>query len=432
MMRRAAKLVVLALVAVGCGVRPRRRSCAATAGRCARSRSRPTGRPRSPAASTRPRSAGRSRATRPSRCCGSTTARSTRSRCCPTAASPPPAQDRRVALWAPGADRPATVLSGHEAPVVALAAAPDGALHRLGVVGSHRAPVAARRRRAARARRPPAERQRRRVHARRPRAGERRLRSHPAHLAARRRRADRSRRCRRRSTPSRSRRTARSSPAAPTARSISSRPSGEVRGALAAAETPIIALARLARRRAGRRRRHARLGRDHRSQQRARSTRTLVGPGLPVWSAAFLPDNRTLLTGGTDRMIRRWDARHRRADRRRRGRRRRRSARGLCRRSRRRGVSRLRRLPHAARRREPAAPARRSPAFSAAGSRPCPATAISEALKKLDIVWTPETVAKLFEVGPATYTPGTKMPEQTIGSAEDRAALVKFLEKATK
>ena len=36
--------------------------------------------------------------------------------------------------------------------------------------------------------------------------------------------------------------------------------------------------------------------------------RTLVGPGLPVWSAAFFPDGRTLLTGGTDRMIRRWDA----------------------------------------------------------------------------------------------------------------------------
>jgi len=36
--------------------------------------------------------------------------------------------------------------------------------------------------------------------------------------------------------------------------------------------------------------------------------RTLVGPGLPVWSATFFPDNRTLLTGGTDRMIRRWDA----------------------------------------------------------------------------------------------------------------------------
>ena len=41
----------------------------------------------------------------------------------------------------------------------------------------------------------------------------------------------------------------------------------------------------------------------------------------------------------------------------------------------------------------------------------------SDALKKLDIVWTPETVSKLFEIGPTAYTPGTKMPEQTIGSA---------------
>jgi cytochrome c len=56
----------------------------------------------------------------------------------------------------------------------------------------------------------------------------------------------------------------------------------------------------------------------------------------------------------------------------------------------------------------------------------------SEALKHMNIVWTPETVAKMFEVGPMTYTPGTKMPEQTIGSAEDRKALVEFLAKATK
>jgi cytochrome c len=60
-----------------------------------------------------------------------------------------------------------------------------------------------------------------------------------------------------------------------------------------------------------------------------------------------------------------------------------------------------------------------------------PGYKFSEALTKLEIVWTPETVSKLFEVGPATYTPGTKMPEQRIGAAEDRAALVKFLEKAT-
>ncbi len=36
--------------------------------------------------------------------------------------------------------------------------------------------------------------------------------------------------------------------------------------------------------------------------------RTLVGPGFPVWSVAFLPDSRTLLTGGADNIIRRWNA----------------------------------------------------------------------------------------------------------------------------
>jgi cytochrome c len=55
----------------------------------------------------------------------------------------------------------------------------------------------------------------------------------------------------------------------------------------------------------------------------------------------------------------------------------------------------------------------------------------SPALKKLDIIWTPETVSKLFELGPSIYTPGTKMPEQRLGAA-DMAALVKFLQKATR
>ena len=108
------------------------------------------------------------------------------------------------------------------------------------------------------------------------------------------------------------------------------------------------------RRRAGRGRRHPRLGRRSSSAPTRKLARTLVGPGLPVWSVAFLPDNRTLLTGGTDRMVRRWDATTGEhigavamggAGR---------SARGLCRRSRRRSLSRLRRLPHAdARRRQP-------------------------------------------------------------------------------
>ena len=50
----------------------------------------------------------------------------------------------------------------------------------------------------------------------------------------------------------------------------------------------------------------------------------------------------------------------------------------------------------------------------------------------MDIVWTSETLSKLFENGPAAYTPGTKMPEQRIDSAEDRNALVEFLKKATR
>src|SRR5215475_5098595 len=37
--------------------------------------------------------------------------------------------------------------------------------------------------------------------------------------------------------------------------------------------------------------------------------RTLAGRGLPVWSATFLPDNSTLLTGGGDGIIRHWSIR---------------------------------------------------------------------------------------------------------------------------
>ncbi len=75
--------------------------------------------------------------------------------------------------------------------------------------------------------------------------------------------------------------------------------------------------------------------------------RTLLGSGPSVWSVVFFPDNRTLLTGGADRMIRRWDSDNRRADRHNRDRRLRGSARRLCWRSGRAGVSRLRRLSYA-------------------------------------------------------------------------------------
>jgi len=95
-----------------------------------------------------------------------------------------------------------------------------------------------------------------------------------------------------------------------------------------------------------------------------------------------------------------------------------------------RGLSRLRGLPHVTRRPRPA---RRPHAGRAFGRRIAILRGydFSDALRRLDIVWTPETDARLFELGPIAYTPGTKMSEQRIGAAEDRAALVRFLQKAT-
>jgi cytochrome c len=159
--------------------------------------------------------------------------------------------------------------------------------------------------------------------------------------------------------------------------------------------------------------------------------RTLVGPGLPVWSVAFFPDDRTLLTGGADRVIRRWDA--------------------LTGEPIGNVVMGAPEDPLAAFAGDPGAEVfracvachtlhandgvRAGPTLAGIFGRriaTLPGYNFSEALKKLNIVWTPETISKLFEVGPMTYTPGTKMPEQKIGSAEDRAALVRFLAKATK
>lgn len=56
----------------------------------------------------------------------------------------------------------------------------------------------------------------------------------------------------------------------------------------------------------------------------------------------------------------------------------------------------------------------------------------SPALQQLDIVWTPRTVAELFEHGPEAYTPGSRMPEQRIAAPSDREALVEFLARASK
>jgi cytochrome c len=207
-------------------------------------------------------------------------------------------------------------------------------------------------------------------------------------------------------------------------------PKGELRGEIEAAQAPVIALALSGDGKhvaaAGIRGSVAIIDRASR-----RIERMLIGPGLPVWSAAFLPDNRTLVTGGADRVIRRWDA--------------------LTGEPIGAAVVGAPADPLAAYAGDPGAEVFRACVACHTlspdeGNRAGPTLAgifgrhiasqpgynFSAALKELDIVWTPETVAKLFEVGPAAYTPGTKMPEQTIGSPDERAALVRFLEKATK
>jgi len=203
---------------------------------------------------------------------------------------------------------------------------------------------------------------------------------------------------------------------------------GEMLGELAAGEAPIISIAispdgsLIAA--AGVRGSVAIIDRKSRTV-----LRTLVGPGLPVWSVVFLPDNKTLLTGGTDRVIRRWNARTGDhigsvaiAD----------SKDPLAAYKGDHGAD-VFRACVACHTLHPNEGVRAGPTLAGLFGRKIatqPDYNFSPALKKLGMVWTPETVAKLFEIGPMEYTPGTKMPEQKLGP-DDRTALVSFLEKAT-
>lgn len=56
-----------------------------------------------------------------------------------------------------------------------------------------------------------------------------------------------------------------------------------------------------------------------------------------------------------------------------------------------------------------------------------PGYAFSEALRESGVVWTRETLDRLFDLGPAVFAPGSKMPMQRIGSDVDRRDLVDFL-----
>jgi cytochrome c len=46
-------------------------------------------------------------------------------------------------------------------------------------------------------------------------------------------------------------------------------------------------------------------------------------------------------------------------------------------------------------------------------------------------VWTEQTVARLFEVGPDVMVPGSKMPLQRLPDARDRADLDTYLKRIT-
>lgn len=200
---------------------------------------------------------------------------------------------------------------------------------------------------------------------------------------------------------------------------------GQARGEIAVSETPLSSIA---------------LSRDGRLlaaagfkgtlaiiDREARQTlRKLEGPAFPVWSLGFSADGRELLTGGANRAVRRWVV-----------------ATGEP-------VSPVEAAAGdgvpAALRSHPGAEVfkacsachtltpddgnRAGPTLAKLYGRKiatAPGYDFSPALKKLDIVWTEETVQKLFEIGPMAYTPGTKMPEQKILNAEDRQALAAFL-----
>jgi cytochrome c len=56
----------------------------------------------------------------------------------------------------------------------------------------------------------------------------------------------------------------------------------------------------------------------------------------------------------------------------------------------------------------------------------------SPALRGMDIIWTPRTVAELFEHGPDAYTPGSRMPDQRVTDPVDRQALVDYLARMSR
>ncbi|MBV1796669.1 c-type cytochrome [Siccirubricoccus sp. G192] len=206
-------------------------------------------------------------------------------------------------------------------------------------------------------------------------------------------------------------------------------PDGTTRQELAAAPSPVLALAATP---DGSTLAAASLGGGVTlwSLPEGRLRQRLDGPGLPVWALGFAGDGGTLWTGGQDGVLRHWDARtgaplgvplgQAVAE----------IAPGLD--------------PHGARVFRACAACH---ALGASGENRAgphlhglfgrrmgsvPGYPYSERLARGDITWTPETVADLFTRGPDMVTPGTTMPVQRVGEAGDLAALLRFLQAATR
>jgi cytochrome c len=60
-----------------------------------------------------------------------------------------------------------------------------------------------------------------------------------------------------------------------------------------------------------------------------------------------------------------------------------------------------------------------------------PGYAYYPALSASGLVWSEQTVDRLFAEGPEVVAPGSKMPLQKMPNAQDRADLIEFLKRAT-
>lgn len=147
----------------------------------------------------------------------------------------------------------------------------------------------------------------------------------------------------------------------------------------------------------------------------------LADTGAAVWALAFTPDDGHLLAGGADGAVRVWDLTT--------------------------GVLSGRPVPPRTRTGDGRGPQlfakcaachtlgaeggnKAGPPLGGLFGRPAGSVkgyAYSPALRASGIVWTEATVARLFDVGPDQFVPGSKMPLQRLVNPGDRAALIDYL-----